>query len=44
MTDPGTPEQTADDTDLGWGERAVEGDPDDLERFLVDRPPHHGDV
>lgn len=41
-------EQTRDDTDLGWGERtwadaSGEADPDDLERFLRDRPPHHGD-
>ncbi len=38
------PEQTNDDTDHGWGERPTETDPDDLERFLSDRPPHHGDV
>jgi hypothetical protein len=43
-------EQTKDDTDIGWGERtwsevSVSGaaDSDDLERFLRDRPPHHGD-
>lgn len=41
-------EQTRDDTDIGWGERTwTEGpsstDSDDLERFLRDRPPHHGD-
>jgi hypothetical protein len=41
-------EQTRDDTDIGWGERtwteASSGeDSDDLERFLRDRPPHHGD-
>jgi hypothetical protein len=36
-------EQTRDDTDLGWGE-ALSGRDDaaDLERFLRDRPPHHG--
>ena len=41
-------EQTRDDTDIGWGERtwteaSGTADPDDLERFLRDRPPHHGD-
>lgn len=41
---PELPEQTTDDTDRGWGERATDSDPDDLERFLSDRPPHHGDV
>lgn len=37
------PEQTGDDTDAGWGERPGEDDPDDLDRFLRDVPPHHGD-
>lgn len=41
---PELPEQTSDDTDHGWGERPTETDLDDLERFLSDRPPHHGDV
>jgi hypothetical protein len=42
-------EQTRDDTDLGWGElspaerSAGRDDPADLERFLRERPPHHGD-
>jgi len=40
-------EQTRDDTDIGWGERTwTESggtDSDDLERFLRERPPHHGD-
>jgi len=36
------PEQTSDDTDEGWGERPA--DPDDDQRFLDERPPHHGDV
>jgi hypothetical protein len=38
-------EQTKDDTDLGWGERTWSdaGTDEDLERFLRDRPPHHGD-
>jgi hypothetical protein len=30
------PEQTSDDTDQGWGERADSND----ERLLEDRPPH----
>lgn len=33
------PEQSAEDTDTGWGERP---DPDDDERFYRDRPPHWG--
>jgi len=37
------PEQSADDTSAGWGERPDERDPDDLDRFLEERPPHHGD-
>jgi hypothetical protein len=40
-------EQTRDDTDRGWGELSVDHpsgeDPADLERFLRERPPHHGD-
>lgn len=44
---PSGMEQTRDDTDLGWGElfadRSGAGDPEDLERFLRERPPHHGD-
>jgi hypothetical protein len=38
------PEQTSDDTDRGWGELPPEEDPEDLRRFVEDRPPHHGDV
>lgn len=34
------PEQTSDDTDRGWNERQPDND---LERFLRERPPHHGD-
>lgn len=30
------PEQSTDDTDLGWGERSDSND----ERLLADRPPH----
>ena len=37
------PDQTADDTDVGWGERPADGD-DALRRLLEERPPHHGDV
>ncbi len=33
------PEQTADDTDAGWGE-SVEND-DDERRLLDEKPPHH---
>jgi hypothetical protein len=36
--DPVLPEQSRDDTDLGWGERASQDDDD--ERLLRDRPPH----
>jgi hypothetical protein len=36
------PEQTRDDTDAEWGEPPHADDPDDLERFLRDVPPHHG--
>jgi len=40
-------EQTRDDTDVGWGERTWSdvgsGEDQDLERFLRERPPHHGD-
>ena len=40
-------EQTRDDTDYGWGERTWSDTPDgvdpDLDRYLAERPPHHGD-
>jgi hypothetical protein len=40
-------EQTRDDTDHGWGERTWSDNPSgsdpDLDRFLEERPPHHGD-
>jgi hypothetical protein len=32
-------DQTADDLDVGWGER-FDDTPDDDERFLRERPPH----
>ncbi|MFI6286087.1 hypothetical protein ACIBCM_15225 [Streptomyces sp. NPDC051018] len=36
-------QQSSDDTDRGWGERAPgSGDSaDDLARFLDEKPPHH---
>ncbi|CAL9442682.1 hypothetical protein [Streptomyces sp. enrichment culture] len=36
-------QQSADDTDRGWGERAPGGGDtaDDLARFLDEKPPHH---
>jgi hypothetical protein len=39
------PEQTADDTDAGWGsESRAERDPARvLRRYLDEKPPHHGD-
>ncbi len=33
------PEQSADDTDAGWGEPP--SDDDDDRRLLDDKPPHH---
>jgi hypothetical protein len=39
------PEQTADDTDAGWGgEGRADADPASvLRRYLDEKPPHHGD-
>ncbi|MEV5680506.1 hypothetical protein [Streptomyces sp. NPDC052179] len=35
-------QQSADDTDRGWGERpATGGSAADLARFLDEKPPHH---
>ncbi|MFE4870951.1 hypothetical protein [Streptomyces sp. NPDC056682] len=35
-------QQSADDTDRGWGERpASAGSAADLARFLDEKPPHH---
>ncbi|MFJ7630476.1 hypothetical protein ACIQZN_28720 [Streptomyces sp. NPDC097595] len=35
-------QQSADDTDQGWGERAPSGgSAADLARFLDEKPPHH---
>jgi hypothetical protein len=48
--DPGDllPEGTSDEGDRGWGddpgrEADADADPDDLRRFLDERPPHHRD-
>jgi hypothetical protein len=35
------PERTLDESPEGWGERPDESD--DEERYLRERPPHHGD-
>jgi hypothetical protein len=37
--DPVLPDQTRDDTDVGWGEPADDND----ERLREDLPPHHHD-
>lgn len=37
---PVLPDQTSDDTDVGWGE--WRGDAGDEERLRADRPPHWG--
>jgi hypothetical protein len=39
--EPVLPETTRDEQDVGWGDRDGSEDPDDLERFLRERPPHH---
>lgn len=43
--DDGTvlPEQTSDDTDLGWGDESTEGPDVEDDRILREVPPHHGD-
>jgi hypothetical protein len=41
---PVLPDTTSDEQAEGWGERPdSERDADDVERFLRERPPHHGD-
>ena len=40
MSEPVLPDQTSDDTDVGWGD---EPDEDDVRRLLDERPPHHDD-
>jgi hypothetical protein len=39
------PDQTRDDTDVGWGDdvRRDAEDDEDLRRLLDERPPHHID-
>lgn len=37
------PDRSRDDDDTGWGDRPVEDDPDDVQRFLDEKPPHHTD-
>jgi len=37
------PDQTVDDTDVGWGDDAPSADEDDVRRLLDERPPHHVD-
>lgn len=37
---PVLPDQTSDDTDVGWGE--WRGDSSDEDRLRADRPPHWG--
>ncbi|MFF5446889.1 hypothetical protein [Streptomyces sp. NPDC012888] len=34
-------QQSSDDTDRGWGERAPADSAADLARFLDEKPPHH---
>jgi hypothetical protein len=34
-------QQSADDTDRGWGERPDGDAASDLKRFLDEKPPHH---
>jgi hypothetical protein len=41
--EPVLPRTTSDEHPEAWGDRARDDDPDDLDRFLRERPPHHGD-
>jgi len=34
-------QQSADDTDRGWGDRPSADSAADLKRFLDEKPPHH---
>ena len=36
------PEQTSDDTSVGWGDDAAEAERDGDDWYLAERPPHHG--
>ncbi len=40
---PVLPDQTDDDTDIGWGEHPNDTDGDDTQRLLDEKPPHHVD-
>jgi hypothetical protein len=41
---PVLPDTTADEQERGWGDDDErDEDPDDVRRFLEERPPHHGD-
>jgi hypothetical protein len=39
--EPVLPDVTSDEGLLGWGDAPDDADPDDLQRFLRERPPHH---
>ena len=41
--EPVLPTTTSDERPEGWGEQGRDDDPEDLDRFLRERPPHHGD-
>lgn len=43
MTEPLLPDQTGDDTDVGWGDDRDHDRNDDDARFRDDLPPHHVD-
>lgn|SRR4051794_35415027 len=40
---PVLPDSTSDEDEAGWGERPDDRDPDDVQRFLDEKPPHHVD-
>jgi hypothetical protein len=43
VTEPVVPDTTADEQEIGWGDDldAVEGERENDERLVEDRPPHH---
>jgi hypothetical protein len=43
MTEPVLPDQTADDTDVGWGDASSDDEHDDVRRLIDELPPHHLD-
>ncbi|MGF7234890.1 MAG: hypothetical protein ACQSGP_08015 [Frankia sp.] len=43
MTEPLLPDQTGDDTDVGWGDERDNDRDDDDARLRDDLPPHHVD-